>query len=144
MSILRRNRGAQNSPGKLSRIHSIVCFDLAFRSLEEIEKRSRAILDKNTAAGFLDKAKDSQEVINLVDELRNAIVAYQVGKKHITLPSTNTSGIALAATVNVQPDWKTGCRSLIPTIYHRTDEIPRLPLTHSEDHIRFDPVHPLK
>jgi hypothetical protein len=45
-----------------------------FSSLEEIEKRSQAILDKKKAARFLDKAKDSQEVVNLVEQLRAAIV----------------------------------------------------------------------
>ena len=51
--------------------------------------------------GFIDKTKDSQEVISLVDELRNAIVAYQVGEKYITLHSVNMRGTALAAAVNV-------------------------------------------
>ena len=52
--------------------------NLAFSSLEEIEKRSRALLEKKKVARFLDKAKDSQEVINLVEQLRTAIVFYQV------------------------------------------------------------------
>ena len=53
---------------------------LVLRCLVEIETRSQAILEKKTAAGFLDKTKDSQEVISLVDELRNAIVGYQVSE----------------------------------------------------------------
>lgn len=57
-----------------------------FRALEDIEKRSQDILDKKTVVGFLDKAKDSQEAISLVDELRNAILGYQVGEKCMTLP----------------------------------------------------------
>jgi len=86
MSILRRSRDGQNSPGELRRFRSITRSNLVFRSLEEIEKRSQAILKKKTGVGFLDKTKDSQEVISLVDELRNAIVVYQVGEKHMTLP----------------------------------------------------------
>ena len=84
--MLRRSSDGQNSPGEFCRVHSDTCFNLVFRSLEEIEKRSQAILEKKTAAGFLDKTKDSQEVITLVDELRNSIVGYQVGEKCIVLP----------------------------------------------------------
>ena len=52
--------------------------DLVFSSLEEIEERSQALLEKKKAAGFLDKAKDSQEVVGLVEQLRTAIVYYRV------------------------------------------------------------------
>jgi hypothetical protein len=48
--------------------------------LGDIEKRSQALLEKKTMTGFLDKTKDSQEVVNLVEELRNAIVCYQVSE----------------------------------------------------------------
>lgn len=47
-------------------------------SLEDIGKRSQALLAKKKRARFLDKAKDSQEVLNLIEQLRTAIVFYQV------------------------------------------------------------------
>ena len=56
--------------------------NLVFSSLEEIGTRSQAILEKKKAARFLDKAKDSQEVVDLVDQLRTAVVYYQVGGIH--------------------------------------------------------------
>lgn len=49
------------------------------RSLEAIEKRSLALLEKGTAARILDKTQDSQAVIKLVEDLRQAILIYQVG-----------------------------------------------------------------
>ena len=51
-----------------------------FRSLEEIGERSQALLEKKDGARFLDKSKDSQEVANLVEQLRTAIVYYQVSR----------------------------------------------------------------
>ena len=64
--------------------------------------------------GFLDKMKDSQEAISLVDELRNAIVGYQVGDKHMALPRFNARGTALATNVDAQPDSKNGCKVVGP------------------------------
>jgi len=75
----------------------------AFRSLAEIEERSQALLEKKKAAGFLDKGKDSQEVVDLVEQLRTAIVYYRVGGSPVARPYTmaDTRGTALAATINV-------------------------------------------
>ena len=49
------------------------------RSLEVIEKRSLALLGKGKAARILDKKQDSGMVVKLVEELRQAILIYQVG-----------------------------------------------------------------
>ena len=57
------------------RLTPIVCA----RSLEAIEKRSRVILEKGKVARTLDKRKDSGMVAKLVEELRQAILLYQVG-----------------------------------------------------------------
>ena len=84
----------------------------AFSSLEEIGTRAQAILGKEKekekekdktaglldkakektteyfdkakekTAGFLDKGKHSQEVVNLIEQLRDAIVYYQVSGDH--------------------------------------------------------------
>ena len=56
--------------------------DPAFRSLAEIEERSKALLEKKKAAGFLDKSKDSQEVVGLVEKLRTAIIYYRVSDNY--------------------------------------------------------------
>jgi len=48
--------------------------------LEEIRKRSQAFLKKEKTARFPDKAKDTQEVVSLVEKLWNAIVYYQVNR----------------------------------------------------------------
>ena len=80
--ILRKRSGAKISPGELRRAPFVTGPDLAFSSLEEIEKRSQSILEKKKMAGFLDKANDSQEVVNLVEQLRSAILCYQVSRNH--------------------------------------------------------------
>jgi len=49
-------------------------------ALEEIEKRSRVLLEKGTGARFVDKGEDSKEVAGLVERLREAVTYYQVSK----------------------------------------------------------------
>ena len=49
------------------------------RSLEEIEKRSRVLSEKGKVAKILDKKRDSGTIVKLVEELRQAILIYQVG-----------------------------------------------------------------
>lgn len=105
--ILRSSSDAQNSPGELYRASlRLTCSNRVFSALEEIEKRSQALLKKKKAAGFFDKAKDSQEVVNLVEELRNAIVYYQVSRDHGAWAGVDTDITALAATVGVPSNWK--------------------------------------
>jgi len=70
--------------------------------LEEIGKQSEALLAKKNAARFLDKAKGSQEVVGLVEQLQAAIVYYQVSGNNTA--QTLTLGTALAATVDIQSD----------------------------------------
>jgi len=48
------------------------------RSLDDIGRRSLALSEKGKVARVLDKARDSQEVITLVEKLRQAILVYQV------------------------------------------------------------------
>jgi hypothetical protein len=48
------------------------------RSLEEIGTRSLALSGKKKLARVLDKTRDSQEVVKLVENLRQAILVYQV------------------------------------------------------------------
>ena len=62
---------------------SLTC-DLTFeltvraRSLEDIGGRSMALLGKGKGARILDKKQDSGMVVKLVEELRQAILIYQV------------------------------------------------------------------
>ena len=49
-----------------------------YRSLEEIGIRSLALSGKKKLARVLDKTQDSQEVVKLVEKLRQAILVYQV------------------------------------------------------------------
>lgn len=49
------------------------------RSLEDIERRSQTLLAKGKAARILDKTQDSGKIIKLVEDLRQAILIYQVG-----------------------------------------------------------------
>jgi len=51
------------------------------RSLEDIGKQSLALSDKGKVARVLDKKRDSQKVVGLVEKLRQAILIYQVSGK---------------------------------------------------------------
>ena len=51
------------------------------RSFSDIEKRSQALLEKGKMARILDKAQDSQAVVRLIEQLRQAILIYQVGTR---------------------------------------------------------------
>ena len=62
-------------------------------TLEEIERRSRALLEKGTAARFVDKGEDSKEVARLIDRLREAITHYQVsGNYFVASDMVQTDG----------------------------------------------------
>jgi hypothetical protein len=54
----------------------IVC-----RSFDDIEKRSQELLGKGKIAQILDKAQDSQAVVRLIEQLRQAVLIYQVGTR---------------------------------------------------------------
>ena len=64
-----------------------------YRSLEEIGTRSLALSGKKKLARVLDKTQDSQEVVKLVEKLRQAILVYQVstrGRRQSQLGVINT------------------------------------------------------
>lgn len=46
--------------------------------MEKVEKQAQGILDKNKREGIPDKRVDSQTVVDIVGELQNEIVYYQV------------------------------------------------------------------
>lgn len=72
------------------------------RTLEEIEKQSRALLEKGTAARFLDKGEDSKMVARLIERLREAITHYQVSENCLVAPSTTHSEADIAAASNLR------------------------------------------
>jgi hypothetical protein len=61
-------------------------------ALEEIEKRSRALLEKHVAARFVDKGEDSKEVARLIERLRETITHYQVRENRFVAFSTTHIG----------------------------------------------------
>ena len=66
-------------------------------TLEEIEKRSRVLLEKSTGVRFLDKGEDSKEVTGLIERLREAITQYQVsGNSLASLSSVNAGGLQVS------------------------------------------------
>jgi len=63
-------------------VRSVARPNIVLSALEEIRKRSQALLEKNIAVRFLDKAKNSQEAVSLVEQLQAAIVYHQVSGNH--------------------------------------------------------------
>ena len=62
-------------------------------ALEEIDRRSRALLEKGIATRFVDKGEDSKEVARLVERLREAITHYQVSENYwVASSKTQTEG----------------------------------------------------
>jgi hypothetical protein len=51
---------------------------IVYRSFDDIERRSQALLGKGTMAQILDKAQGSQAIVRLVEQLRQAVLVYQV------------------------------------------------------------------
>ena len=85
---------------------------LGDRSLEDIEKRSLALSEKGKVARVLDKTQDSGEVIKLVEELRRAILIYQVSVRHRLSRKSLTRGTGVTTTVNIQPGRPFECEFL--------------------------------
>ena len=73
------------------------------RSLEDIGTRSLALSGKKKLVRVLDKKQDSQEVVKLVEKLRQAILVYQVSARHRRSLKSLTRGAGITTTVNIQP-----------------------------------------
>ena len=78
-------------------------------TLEEVEKRSRALLEKGTVARFVDKGEDSKVVARLVERLREAITHYQVSEGCYTAPSTTHSKADITTASNLRSDHQPRC-----------------------------------
>ena len=84
---------------------------------------------------FFDKAKDSQEVVNLVEQLRSAILYYQVSRNHAGQTGVNAmKQISQQQSIYIQIG-KLTVRLFIHGFDPRADKIPAdyasLPLTRS-------------
>ena len=79
IELTRYARTSLVSPALIDRLHS---------ALEDIEKRSQALLEKGVAARFVDKDGDSKDVARLIERLREAISHYQVSGYQILLSTT--------------------------------------------------------
>ena len=62
------------------------------RDLEDIGRRSLALSEKGKVARALDKSRDSEEVIKLIEKLRQAILVYQVGTRLSKVGTYSHSG----------------------------------------------------
>ena len=67
---------------------------------------------KGIFVGVLDKAKDSAEVVALVEELRQAILVYQVGVGVYWGRRVLTRSTDVATAVDLQPSCSVDCESL--------------------------------
>ena len=68
--------------------------------------------EKGKVARVLDKAKDSQEVIKLVEKLRQAILEYQVGARNSHSRNLLTRGVGITTAINLQPGRPADCEFL--------------------------------
>ena len=82
------------------------------RSLEDVEKRSQALLAKGKAARILDKTQDSGTIIKLVEDLRQAILIYQVGTimKYWDSVELRCFGVAVATAIDRKPGFTIDCK----------------------------------
>jgi len=88
----RRSRGGGTAQ-RIDQVHSLIArlatlIDSPCSALEEIEGRSHELLGKGKAARFIDKGRDSGEVVKLVERLRDAIARYQVSEDWLVASNT--------------------------------------------------------
>ena len=84
------------------------------RSLEDIGKQSLALSEKGRVARVLDKTRDSQEVIKLVEKLRQAILEYQVSGRNHWNRKPLIRGVGITTAVDIQSGRPVGRESLHP------------------------------
>ena len=92
------------------------------RSLEDIGKRSRMLSEKGKVTKFLDKKRDSGVIVRLVEQLRQAILIYQVSTAEGCRSSrVEAFWIAIATTRYRQPGHTIGCE--FPTVSSPSSEL---------------------
>ena len=80
--------------------------------MEDIGKRSLTLSEKGKVARVLDKTRDLGEVIKLVEELRRAILVYQVSARRHQSWKSLTPGAGIATAVDIQPSRPFDCEFL--------------------------------
>ena len=98
----------------VSRLRSLAHSKLIYhdRSLEDIGTRSLALSEKGKVARILDKAQDTGEVVKLIEQLRRAILIYQVTIKYCQGRKSLTSGTDVTTTVIIHPGRPIDCEFL--------------------------------
>ena len=139
MAIVKRLRDNQNWRGSHPVPNLLDCPELTiYRSLEAIGTQAIALSEKGKVARAFDKTQDSQEVIGLVESLRQAILIYQVSAGHCRTrkPLTRETGVTTA--VNIQPGRPFDRESLLPVADFETQRSvgSRHPSTHFWAYIR--------
>ena len=89
------------------------------RSLEDIGARSLALLEKGKIARILDKTQDTGEVIKLIEQLRRAILIYQVTIKYCQSLRSLTYGIDVTTTIIIHPGYPVNCEFCHPSLAPR-------------------------
>lgn len=107
----------------------LICND---RSLEEVGERAVALSEKGKVARVLDKAKDSAEVVTLVEKLRRAMVIYQVSVGRYQSRQLLTPGTDVATTVDIQPGVPIGCEFQPPISLQLTEPVGRIKASFDE------------
>jgi len=92
------------------------------RSLEYIGKQSLALSEKGKIARVLDKTQDAQEVIKLVEKLRQAILEYQVSGRNHWSRKPLIRGTGITTAVNIQSGRPVDREFLHPVSDFETDQ----------------------
>lgn len=71
---------------------TLALVDILPSSLEEIEKRFRALLEKGAVARFMDGAGDSVEAVKLVERFQEVIRAHHQVSENCLVPSATHTG----------------------------------------------------
>ena len=110
METKRRANDAQAFPGMLADHSPRLLLNGLSSVLEDIEKRSRVLLEKGAAARFLDKREDSAEVVRLIERLREAIAHYQVSEDCFVVPSLAYTGVDIATASDLRSCCESYCK----------------------------------
>jgi len=97
--------------------HYAITVDLPPSALEEIKKRSHALLKKGGTAQLVDKAEDSVEVARLIERLREAITHYQVGENYVVALNMTHRRAGITAASHLQSDHRPHCKHLPPYLH---------------------------
>ena len=110
METKRRTNDVQDFTGKFADHPPRLLLIGLSSALEDIEKRSRVLLEKGAAARFLDKREDSAEVARLIERLREAIAHYQVSEDCFVVPSLAYTGVDITTASDLRSCCESHCK----------------------------------